>query len=72
LRELEGYDLLNTSKRSARLFAELRFWLQNKGIQMTPFDLLIAAIVIDNDGVLVTCDKQFKRVPDLKVLIVDT
>ena len=69
MRELDQYELLNTSKASARLFAELRLWLEKKGVQMTPLDLLIAAITIDNERVLVTCDKRFQFVPGLRAIV---
>ncbi|MBI4146381.1 type II toxin-antitoxin system VapC family toxin [Candidatus Woesearchaeota archaeon] len=68
---LQQYELLNTSSDSARLFAELRYLLQKRGVQLKPFDLLIAAITMDHGMMLVTCDKQFKDVPGLKVVLIE-
>lgn len=66
---LEQYKILNTSKRSATILANIKYQLENKGKMMPIFDVLIASIVIDKSGTLVTMDEHFKNIDGLKVII---
>jgi tRNA(fMet)-specific endonuclease VapC len=51
-------------------FAELRAGLRRRGIQHADFDLLIAATSLANDLTLVTRDKGFARIPELRIALV--
>lgn len=66
---LEEFTLLNTTKISSYVFAVLKEQLLRKGIQKTPFDLLIASICIAERGTILTLDKDFQNIPGLKTII---
>ncbi len=49
-------------------YSKIRFKLEREGQIIGPNDLLIAATVLYNDGILVTNNvKEFKRVPQLSI-----
>lgn len=53
---------------SAIHYADIRAYLEQKGMKIGPNDLMIAAIARANSGVLVTNNtKEFERVPGLSV-----
>jgi len=53
---------------AAVYYAIIRFLLESKGKLIGTNDLLIAATVLANDGILVTNNvKEFSRVPNLKI-----
>ena len=66
---LEQYRLLHTSKESAMLLAKIKFDLEKKGRMIPLFDILIASIVMDKGGTLLTLDEHFKNIEELKVVI---
>ena len=68
---LEQYRILNTSKESSKLFAEIKYRLEKNGKAIPLFDILIASIVIDRRGMLVTLDGHFKNIGGLNVAIPD-
>ncbi|MBI4450693.1 type II toxin-antitoxin system VapC family toxin [Candidatus Woesearchaeota archaeon] len=70
IRGLDVYTVLNTTKESARLIAELKQALEKAGTALSVFDLFIAAIALDQGATLVTRDKAFTNVPQLKVEVV--
>ena len=70
IERLEKYKLLNTSKNSSKLLAEMKHYLSKKGIMIPVFDLLIASIALDCKMPLVTLDKHFKRIPDLNIILI--
>src|SRR3989338_4694107 len=53
------YEILNTSVESASHFCELFSALKKKGKSLPQFDTFIAAITIEQQGVLVTGDSDF-------------
>lgn len=69
LEELDKFDVLNTTKNSAKLFAEIKKDLEKKGQMVELFDVLVAAIVIDHKATLVTYDEGFNKIPGLSVII---
>ncbi len=69
LEKLDTVNLLNTTKSSSKLFAEIKFKLEKIGRMVPLFDILIASIVIDNNMTLITTDEHFKRIPGLKSVI---
>ncbi|MEE9429406.1 MAG: type II toxin-antitoxin system VapC family toxin [Melioribacteraceae bacterium] len=61
-------DILPFDKTCAKYYSNIRTKLEVKGKIIGPNDLLIAAIVLANNGTLVTNNiSEFKRVPNLKV-----
>jgi len=63
-------QLLNTSKNSSKLLAEIKHHLTRKGIMIPIFDLIIASIALDCKMPLITLDEHFKRIPDLNVVLI--
>lgn len=63
------YESLPFEGRSAMAFGSLRAKLAQKGSQIGPFDLQIAAIAIVNNCTLVTHNtREFLRLPGLQVV----
>ena len=69
LKILENYNILNTSRNSAIIFAEIKDELKKSGQIISDMDLLIASICIDNNATLITADKQFEKIKELKKII---
>ncbi|MEM7032907.1 MAG: type II toxin-antitoxin system VapC family toxin [Chloroflexota bacterium] len=57
------YDLTWTDAESA---AKLRLLLRSQGWQLSLVDALIAVVALQNDLTLLTTDKDFRGIPDLK------
>lgn len=45
--------------------------LKKDGIQLSRTDLFIAGICKRHDATLITCDKDFKKVNNLKIALID-
>ena len=67
LRFVESLTVLAWRDKEARVYGVLRARLQASGIAIASLDLLIAAHAISRDAVLVTRDKGFRHIPDLKM-----
>jgi len=59
------FDILNSTERTSELLADLKFKYDRKGIALPLADLIIASLVIENDMVLVTRDKDFEKIEEL-------
>lgn len=55
----------NAPENAARIFKELR----REGRMINELDILIASIAMSHDELLVTRDKDFKKINNLKVLV---
>jgi tRNA(fMet)-specific endonuclease VapC len=64
---LRRVDVLPWDHEIARCYGALRAAMQRGGKTLTPLDLLIATHAISIGSVLVTNDKAFRHVPELKV-----
>ena len=60
-------DILPWDSAAARYYAELRGALEDAGSAMANFDLMIAAQALAADAVLVTHNRVFQRVKQLKI-----
>ena len=67
---LNNYRLLNTTKNSSRLLAEIKHDISKIGIAIPVFDLFIASIAIDSKMPLVTLDEHFKKIPNLNIVLI--
>ena len=67
---LDKYKLLNTSKNSSKLLAEIKHNLSKTGVIIPIFDLFIASIAMDSRMPLVTLDFHFKRISHLNVILI--
>ena len=66
---LSAMEIVPFEEVSAEYYAEIRAKLETSGKIIGPNDLLIASIVLANNGTLVTNNlKEFSRVPKLKVV----
>lgn len=66
---LKKFNVLHTTNSSAEILADLKIKYDKKGIALSLADLLSASIVMDNNLVLVTKDKDFERIEELKKII---
>lgn len=64
---LEVLKIILPTQRTARLLSQLRHKYPAHGLS----DMLIAAQVIEQDGVLVTSDKGFQNVSELRIILLD-
>jgi len=65
---LEPYDVAPFNTQASIAYAKIRYELEKTGHSIGPNDLIIAAIVITNQGTLITHNiHEFSRVPGLLV-----
>jgi tRNA(fMet)-specific endonuclease VapC len=65
---LTPLEILAYNEMAARVYGDIRFYLEKRGQLIGPLDLLIAAHALSRDLILITNnDKEFKRVKHLKV-----
>ena len=67
---LENFDIVNTTAKTAEVMASLRLKYDKRGMRLSLSDLLIAGLAVENDMVLVTSDKDFGVIKELKVKFV--
>jgi predicted nucleic acid-binding protein len=65
---LEGVDVLEVDYEVAVTYAELRSGLRKSGMLMSDNDTWIAATALRHDLTLISRDKAFDRVPNLKLM----
>ena len=66
---LNKFGVLRINKATAQVLSELKYKYDRKGTVITLADMLIAAQVIENNMVLLTSDKHFERIEELKKII---
>ena len=66
---IEEFQCLQTTKRTAIILDELKSKYEKMGKIFTLSDLLIASQAIENNLTLVTTDKQFEEIEELKKII---
>ncbi len=65
---LTPFQILAYDEYASKFYGEIRSQLENQGTIIGPLDLLIAAHALSQNLVLVTNnEKEFKRIPSLKV-----
>ncbi len=65
---LMPFEIVLYTDRMSETYAEIRAVCEKKGTSVGPNDLLIAAIVLANNGTLATRNKiEFSRIPGLKL-----
>ncbi len=65
---LMPFEIVSYTDRMSETYAEIRAVCEKKGTSVGPNDLLIAAIVLANNGTLATRNKiEFSRIPGLKL-----
>lgn len=66
---LNKFNVLQTTKNSAEILSDLRIKYESMGVVLPLADLLIASQVIENHLILVTMDKDFEKISELKKVI---
>jgi tRNA(fMet)-specific endonuclease VapC len=65
---LMPFEIVSYTEKMSETYAEIRAGCEEKGKPVGPNDLLIAAIVLANNGTLATRNtKEFSRIPRLKL-----
>ena len=67
---LDKYKLLNTTKNSSKMLAEIKHKISKDGTPIPIFDLFIASIAMDSGMPLITLDNHFKKIQNLNVIII--
>ncbi len=63
---LDIFNHLTLTKASAKRYSELDCKYSKQGVGFEPFDLLMAAIAIEEKMTLLTTDSDFARIAELK------
>ena len=66
---LKKFNILQTTNSSAEILSDLKIKYDKKGMSLPLADLLSASIVIDNSLILVTKDRDFEKIEELKKII---
>ena len=66
---LQSFDRLSLTEGSAAIFAELSYKYKKSGIAFSTMDMLNAAIAIEENMTLVTSDRFFEKINELKKII---
>ena len=67
----EKIRVFSFNKGSAEYSSIIRRTLKKQGSMVAIMDILIAAICIENNLHLVTCDKDFVKIPGLKLHLIE-
>lgn len=58
---------LNLTRETSRIYGNILSYLSTKGTPITANDVWIAACAIETDSTLITYDKHFLNIPNLKL-----
>ncbi|MFW6138078.1 MAG: type II toxin-antitoxin system tRNA(fMet)-specific endonuclease VapC [Spirochaetota bacterium] len=62
------FEIVPFNDKETHHYSKIRTELERKGTSIGPNDLLIASIVLNNDGILVTNNEnEFRRIKGLKI-----
>lgn len=59
------FDILNTTESTSEIMADLKLKYDRKGMVLPIADLIITSLVIENDMILVTRDRDFEKIEEL-------
>lgn len=62
---IRRFDILNTTESTSEIMADLKLKYDRKGMVLPIADLIITSLVIENDMVLVTRDRDFEKIEEL-------
>jgi len=63
------FNILHTTNKTIEILTELKIKYDRLGISLSLADLLIASQVIENQLILVTKDKDFEKIEEIKKII---
>ncbi|PJZ79150.1 type II toxin-antitoxin system tRNA(fMet)-specific endonuclease VapC [Leptospira meyeri] len=65
---VDPFEIIGFNDVESEIYSEIRSNLELKGLPIGPNDLIIASIVLNNNGILVTNnEKEFSRIQSLKI-----
>ncbi|MCW7490915.1 type II toxin-antitoxin system tRNA(fMet)-specific endonuclease VapC [Leptospira meyeri] len=65
---VDPFEIIGFNDVESEIYSEIRSNLEFKGLPIGPNDLIIASIVLNNNGILVTNnEKEFSRIQSLKI-----
>ncbi len=65
---LDPFEIIGFNDIESEIYSVIRSKLESKGLPIVPNDLIIASIVINNNGILVTNnEREFSRIQTLKI-----
>lgn len=65
---VDPFEIIGFNDIESEIYSEIRSNLELKGLAIGPNDLIIASIVLNNNGILVTNNqKEFSRIQSLKL-----
>lgn len=65
---LDPFEIMGFNDIESEIYSVIRSKLESKGLPIGPNDLIIASIVINNNGILVTNnEREFSRIQTLKI-----
>lgn len=65
---VENFDAIGIAWDTYPIYGTLSAALKEKGISVNEFDVVIAALVLETDGIIVTRDQHFRNIPGLEVI----
>lgn len=68
---LNNFNCLSATRKTAEILSEMRDKYDKRGININLADLIIASQTKENNMVLVTIDKTFKKIDDINKIIID-
>lgn len=68
LKIVETLDVIGFAWETYPIYGTLSATLKERGISVNEFDVVIAALVLETDGIIVTRDQHFKSIPGLEVI----
>ena len=66
---LNSFSVLQTTIKTSDILSDLKIKYDRLGISLSLADLLIASQVIENQLILVTMDKDFEKIEEVKKII---
>ncbi|MBI4406389.1 type II toxin-antitoxin system VapC family toxin [Candidatus Micrarchaeota archaeon] len=67
---MQGAHIFSFDHEAGIISASLSRELKKTGKTVEPLDIFIAAVALKNDLTLITLDSDFKRIPNLKAIVI--
>ncbi len=67
---MQNARVLSFDYESSVIGADISRELKKTGKTVEPLDIFIAAVAIKNDLIIITLDKDFERIPNLKAIVI--
>ena len=67
---LNQFDFLTATQFTSQLLSKIQHSLEKKGESAPILDLIVASLTIENNGILITRDRDFEKIPGLNYVLV--